>query len=295
MAYSTRGLILAAGDRIKVGSKFAAMEMWLMPEEKVTVSVGGLSRLRSAVERVAGPEVALICEAVIADLSSRPATGILESEGSAPRHMWDEYCWNIQAGPFDDHLSFGEQDVGSISGGFDDFVYAIARAEIEALPEHLLILLSTYAFALDFDLDDDKTIGDISISSIVEATMEQMKNRASERRLQLIGPDQSDAIQYTIGDLGMIWDLLNEPGGQALGLVTDYVDTILDPDADVSDLASDMVEVFMACVTEDLNETVYGAALLETFDNEIRTLLVEPHLNEMLKKMRTQLLESLDG
>ena len=97
------------------------------------VGVEGLARLRSAAHDFARAEIGRISEAVIEDLRSRPAEGVFSEVGA--RHLWDEYSWSLQEGPFDDDLALGDVPLGSLSGAFDGIVCSSIAAEVEKLPQ----------------------------------------------------------------------------------------------------------------------------------------------------------------
>ena len=59
--------------------------------------------------------------------------------------MWDEYCWSLQDGPFDDELSLCDVPLGSLLGAFDGIVRGSIQSEVEKLPKHAQIFLSALA------------------------------------------------------------------------------------------------------------------------------------------------------
>ena len=93
-----------------------------MTEDRVEVSRDGLSRLQSAAEAFARAEVARIAGVVIDDLRSQSANDTFGEV--AARHLWDEYCWSLQEGPFDDDMGWDGLRLGSLSGAFEDVVRA---------------------------------------------------------------------------------------------------------------------------------------------------------------------------
>lgn len=65
--------------------------------------------LLSAANDVAKVQVEAIKQAVIAEMSKLDATGLMGDLASS--HLWDDYCWHIQEGPYDnDDIGFGSTD-----------------------------------------------------------------------------------------------------------------------------------------------------------------------------------------
>lgn len=106
-------------------------------QEIETVAVQSeLDAIRTAAIHWAKPEVEHAARAVIADLTKRPALGAFGD--IAARHLWDEYCWNHQEGPFGDDLGWDGVSLGSIAAAFEDLVLTAAMAELDGLPHHVL-------------------------------------------------------------------------------------------------------------------------------------------------------------
>ena len=82
----------------------------------------GLAALQTAALDFARAQDPGLATAVVVGLQTRPAIGMFED--TACSHMWDEYCWDLQEGPFDHDHSFGGMALGSISGTCDDLVSA---------------------------------------------------------------------------------------------------------------------------------------------------------------------------
>ncbi|MGA7329935.1 MAG: hypothetical protein WBX25_36990, partial [Rhodomicrobium sp.] len=162
-----------------------------MTEERVEVSQDGLTRLQSAAADFARIKLARIVQEVIDDLRSRPALDIFGDV--AARHLWDEYCWALQEGPFDDDMVLDNVNLGSLSGAFEDVVRGSILAEVEKLPQHAQVFLSTLAFEED-DSGEEGALGIFSVEGIVNKVTEEVNERASGRNLDLIGPNRGDTI-----------------------------------------------------------------------------------------------------
>jgi hypothetical protein len=242
-----------------------------MAEERMEVSREGLARLQSAAADFAHAEIARIVTSVLEDLQSRPTVGVFGDV--AARHLWDEYCWALQEGPFDDDMGWDDIRFGSLSDGFDDLVRASIQTEVEKLPQHALVFLSLQAFEEDADSDEAESIGNIWVDGVVSLVLEEVNARASRRNLDLIGPHQADAIGYEIEGTGMVWSILSDRG-EAIDIIAGHSDALLDPKGDLSELAAEMVEAFMTAAAEDDEGAVFSE-FLACFADKVRALLRE--------------------
>lgn len=261
-----------------------------MSDEKVEVNLDGLARLRAAVWDFTRAEHARMADAVIAELRSRSAVGLFDEV--AARHMWDEYCWSIQEGPFDDDEFVGELNVGSVSGAWAHTVRPFVADHVANLPKHALVFLSAYAFDKNVDTDEEDSLGSICVDEIVDLIMDEIRDRAWQRNLDFIGPHREDVIGYEIKGSGTVWSELSDRG-EAKDLVAPHTDALIHPGGDLSGLASELVEAFLAAAKEEDDGTIL-TVLLEDFEDEIRRLLTESDVLPALEDMRKRLLEQLD-
>ena len=185
-----------------------------MAEEMVQVSLDGLARLQSAAVEFARPEMVRITEAVIASLEASPAIGFFGDV--AARHMWDEYCWALQEGPF--------------SGNWDDTIRAFVSGEVEKLPKHALVFLTAHVFETGAVFDESGSLGSICVDGIVKVVLEEINGRASRRNLYLIGPHRADVIGGEIDGGGTVWAALSDRG-EATDLIAGYADAMIDAKA----------------------------------------------------------------
>lgn len=256
-----------------------------MAEERVEVSFDGRGG------DFARAEVARIVKAVIDDLRSRPAVGTF-GDAVAARHLWDEYCWTWQEGPFDDDMGWNDVRLGSLSGAWDEMLRAFITSEVGKLPKNALVFLSAQAFEEDADGDEEEWLGSIWVEGIVNAILEEVNHRASQRKLDLIGPHRGDVIGYEIEGSGMVWSVLSDRG-EAIDLIANHTDTMIDPDGDLSEIADEMVDGFMTAANEDAEGTVF-AGFLERFEDSVRLLIRENDVLPSLENMRVALLKRLD-
>ena len=262
-----------------------------MDRDIIRASRDGFARLQSAAEDFARAEIARIVGAVIDDLRSRPASDTFGDV--AARHLWDEYCWSLQEGPFDDDMGWDDVRLGSLSGAFEDVVRASIQSEVDKLPRHALVFLSAQAFAEDTDSDEEESLGSIWIDGTVSLVLDEVNSRASRRNLDLIGPHRGDVIGYEVEGSGMVWSVLSDRG-EVMDLIANHSDALIDPDSDLSDLAEEMVEAFMAAAAQDDEGAVFSV-LLEYFEDDVRALLREKDVLSSLEDIRERLVEQLDG
>lgn len=261
-----------------------------MSDEMTEVRLEGLVRLKSAATDFAHAEVTRLSQTVITDLQSSPATGIFDDV--AARHLWDEYCWSLQEGPFDDTEYVDEFSLGSVSGNSDEIVRTFVQNEVEKLPPYAQLFLSMRAFEEDTNSDKDESVGIIWVDGIVDAVMEKINQRASGRNLDLIGPDRGDVIACEFDGSGMVWSILSDRG-EAMDLIAGHTDALINPDGDISELADEMMDAFMAAATED-NEGAVFSAFLEHFEDQVRSLVCESDVVPTLKEIRGELFDRLD-
>lgn len=259
--------------------------------EEMTLVGEPTTRLKSAVSDFAQAEIIRIALAVIAELKTRQAIGIFGDV--AARNLWDEYCWSLRAGPFDDDEYSGGGRLGSVSGNLDDIARSLADLEVVKLSGHALVLLSAHAFDERWDGDEDEAAGVIWGDGVVHLVMEEIDCLAARRNLDLVGPDRCDFVGYEIEGSGIVWSALSERG-EAFDLITSHAEELLDPDGDLSELAGEMTAAFMEAAREETT----GTSVAEFFDNfgeRIAQMLTEDDVLPALSDARSILLERMDG
>jgi hypothetical protein len=263
-----------------------------MAEKAVEVSEDGLARLQSAVADFARAEITRIVEAVINDLRSYPAYRTFGDDVEA-RHFWDEYCWGLQKGPFGDNFDLGNATDMSLAGTFDELVRAAIQSEVEKLPRHAKVFLSALASEED-NPENVESLGSIWVDGIVNLILADVNRRASRRDLDLIGPDRVDVIGYEIEGSGIVWSVLSDRD-EKLDLIARHADALIDPNGDLSGLAHDMVEAFIAAVREEAPEGGFFLDFLDRFESDVRSLLREHDVLPLLRDIRADLLDRLDA
>jgi len=265
-----------------------------MHVSEIKVDQLGLERLLDAAMECAQPELHRITKSVIEDLKQRSANGTFGDLHA--RHVWDEYSWHLQEGPFDDVFEWDDVSLGSMSSAFNDLVFTLALTEIENLPKHLLVFLSALAFDRDDDLSAEDPWSNVGVTwpeGVAKMVVDQVNEVASERSLDLIGPDRADCIRYEASGEGVVWALLNDRG-EAWDIVADHVDDLLDPDGDLEELAEALLDAFIDAAKEEVDDSVLGE-YFEQHEIDIRNQLLAGDVMVNVHKMRAQVLERLDG
>lgn len=263
-------------------------------QEIETVAVQSeLDALRTTALHWAEPELERAARAVIADLTKRPALGTFGD--LAARHLWDEYCWNHQEGPFGDDLGWDGVSLGSSAAAFEDLALTAAMAELEGLPRHVLALLSALASELSTDLeewDEPMSPGTVWPDALAKLVVEKVNAFASRRSLDLIGPNRSECIRSETKGGGIVWDFLAERG-EAWDIAVEYVDDLVDPESDLEPLADALVEGFISAAG---SETAHSALsdFFSDYKAELQKILFDYALVNVTG-MRAELVISLDG
>jgi hypothetical protein len=256
--------------------------------ERIEIERDSLERFKSAALEFARDEAKKISLSVIDQMRAIPPSGVFDDLGA--RHVWDEYCWAIQEGPYDNEIGCDDVNLGSLSDAFDETLRALLTADLENLPKHTMTFLSALAQDEYFNFNEEYLFGSVYVDAVCEMITNLINERAASRQyLDLIGPNRVDVIGYHIEGSGMVWRVLND----ATDLISTYVDQMIDPDADLSQIASDMADQFMATLaTADENTAL--VELLDRFAEDIRTLVLEKDAIPSLEDMRASLLDVLD-
>jgi len=260
-----------------------------MADQLVEISFDGLTTLQSAISDFARSELARTAQGVIDALRSRPAEGTFGEVES--RHLWDEYCWALQEGPFDVDMGWDDLRLDSLSGAFDDLMQASIMYAVERLPHYAKVFLSALAFEEDDDSDENESLGCIWVDGVANLILGQVNGRAGQRHLDLLGPHRGDVIGYQISGSGMVWSVLSDRG-EARDLIAGHVASMIHPNGDLSELANAMVEAFIAAAAQDAEGAT--ADLLRYCDNQMRSLVLENDVLPSLRAMRVVLLARLD-
>lgn len=262
-----------------------------MTDKAVEIDSDGFARLQSAIEAFAELEIVRLADLVIDNLRERPAIGIFSE--IAARHMWDEYCWEIQEGPFDVDFGWDGMSLGTVSSNWGSTIRCVVGEAVERLPKYAQVFISAHVLEQESDDERDQFIGSIWIEGIVNAVMDEISSRASERFLDLIGPHRSDVIGYEISMSGIVHSALSERDEMG-GILANYAEEMIDPGADLTKMATEMVEMFFEAV-DDETESTFVAEFFQHFRKEVSALLTERDVRPALEDARRELVKRLDG
>jgi hypothetical protein len=136
--------------------------------------------------------------------------------------------------------------------------------------------------------------GYIWIDAIAVVLMEEIQERATGRDLDMIGPNRADAIGYEVKGQGVVGSTLSNKD-EAFDLLSRHADAMTIP---IPTYLSWLVRWWIPLLL--LKEEADGSAssgLLEKFEDEIRTLLLEKDkdIGPTLQEMRSGLLRRPDS
>ncbi len=243
--------------------------------------------LLSAANDVAKVQVEAIKQAVIAEMSKLDATGLMGDLAS--RHLWDDYCWHIQEGPYDnDDIGFG-----STASNFQITAETFIETELEKIAPSILQLLSVYICDVE-GMCEGCEAGGYSLEELTAFILQRLNETASRRNLGLIGPDRADVIGYDHTLNGLVGEALNEAGERS-DLLSQHADALISDDPAMhKHVSHELLERYMQLLHEGAEDNFALTELLSTFDAEIRQLVLERDLLPQLEDLIGQLQESLD-
>lgn len=253
-----------------------------MNDETIQVPTSDYDRFVQAACAAAATEMEKLVQATISALRGMNAIDMFGDV--AARHLWDEYCWQLQHGPYDDNY-FG---FGSISGNFEEVLNAVIADAIDALPQHTLLFLSIYT-RNDLDEENDSdSVGGISRDNITFAVLERVNEAASRRNLDFIGPDRVYVVPMEISLDGLAGEALSEAGEHS-DFLSEHVDEMLAGGAsNISDISHELLERYVELIREDEDGALL-TALFDRFENDIRALVLEKDIRPAVEDAIGQL------
>lgn len=257
-----------------------------MPDT-IEIDTADYERFIAAAYAVAKPELERLVQTTIASLRDMDAVGLFGDV--AARHLWDEYCWQLQEGPYDDD-DFG---FGSTSRNFDEVLSTVVTDALEELPKHTLLFLSIYTRNDAGDAHDPENNGGISRDDIATAVLERVTQAASRRNLDFIGPDRGDVIPMEISLGGLIGEALSHAGEKS-DFLSEYVDELLaGGDDDIAHISHALLERYMELLHED-EDALLLSALRDRFEEDIRALVLEKDIRPTVENAVGELQWTLD-
>lgn len=243
--------------------------------------------LQHAAEEASRPVVERLVAEVVDGLRSQGTSGNFED--IAARHLWDEYCWQLQEGPFDvDFLGHG-----SLSDGFASVVDSQVRRCLDELPRHLLQFLTIYA-GRRVDIDETEP-GMVNLDAIVQVIKQEVDRKAAERDLDLLGPYRADTISdYVSMTSSVARALTNE--GRMSDLLSEYADEVVRGSRDLRhSIGEPMLNEYWGLLLEAAEESDLLTAFLGRYEKDLRVLILDREILPDLEAAAEQISEALDG
>jgi hypothetical protein len=234
---------------------------------------------------------------LVSDVRNRLAQ--LEPGGVFPqticRHVWDEYCWSVQEGPFDTPEWFGGRNFGSVDDAMNDLIgtfvgaacadlgiqdrrlLEVARDVLPARPKRMRLIglddcdqVTTDAEEnpeADHEQGDDESLEHY----LFEEVADRLSSLASRSNIALLGPDRAENLPYEISwPSGWISDALDDMRGD---LVQQHADALLGADDDASDLIDAITEEVWKVLVDNASDMNIVSDFFDDHEQEIRQLL----------------------
>lgn len=256
-----------------------------MDDEFIGVTKSAFGQFVKSARQAATPELQKLVQATIYTLCDMDAIGMFDDV--AARHLWDEYCWQLQEVPYDsDDFGFG-----STSEGFEETLCAVVAEKIDALPQYMQLFLSIHVRDPLDTADDAGNIGTINRDAISDAVVELVNQCAARRNLEIIGPNRDYYISMEISLDGLAGEALSAVGEQS-DFLSEHVDQMLQGGtANANAISHTLLKRYMELVNEDESLLL---ALFERFEKDIRALVLEKDIRPAVDNAIGQLEEILD-
>lgn len=214
-------------------------------------------------------EIDRLADVVIDALRNLPPTGIF-GDNLAPRHMWDEYCWDCQEGSFVVDLATDDWRAGTVSGKWETTIWTLVHGQVESLDRQIRVLLSAAVFEHKKEEEDDEWDGTIDIDLITSAVVEDIEDKVSSQNIDVIGPHRGEIVLSEItffSKIAWIMSLFEDK----INLID--TDTLLYRDADLNNMAEYIVEEFFHFAEKNRNEELF-CEFISSFAPLIRNSII---------------------
>jgi len=115
-------------------------------------------------------EVEALGRKFIYRLQRFPAAGIYGDVSYCHKTIWDEYCHEVQNGPYD-----------VLDWAWSSFIDPIAEDIVESIPAHIALVLSAYAV---WKFNDEESLGVISPFNITRLIKIEIHKQADQRNIE---------------------------------------------------------------------------------------------------------------
>lgn len=249
-----------------------------MKKNVVEVDFGGLERLKAAAIAAGESKIDGIVKAAIAELRDRSSYDLFPDVFA--RHVWDEFCWCLQEGPFmDDMESVVRSHISNVLDKIDD---------------HTLVCLTAYSQDElgEVDEDGELEIGVICTHDIENLAYQRVREAAQAPDVSIIGPNRTDELGFHLVTDGVVFSELSEEG-ELSAVLAEHFDDIIFPASDLSGVANALAQAFLDQI-ESESESFALSAFLGRFESDVKTILVEKDIFPDLRRTQAALLEALD-
>ena len=169
------------------------------------------------------------------------------------------------------------------------------RASVEELPRLVQMFLTALAVDKGYGLDEDTQMGDISIDAILRTVTEHINEQGSRRNLDFIGPDRRDLITSEVSLDGIVGQALSD-ADLLSDRMSGYVDALIQANAaEFAELGQTLLDDYWELISEDMEDCTYAGPLLDSFEGQIKTLLLEQDIMPAIEQAAAEVVDLLDS
>ena len=248
-----------------------------MTKNVVSVDFDGLERLQAAAVSVGQSEMDKLVKVVITELRSMAPYGVFDDV--LTRHLWDEFCWCQQEGPYMHNLELVIKSCTSIA--------------LDKLQTHSLVCLSAYS---EDELEVVEEEGEIAVGfickdAIKRVAFQRIQEEAQAPKISIIGHGRLVELGFYLMKNGVVFSELSED--ELMNALADHFEDVIFPDSDLSNVANLLAEAFIEQIGEE-SESFGLSASLAKFGADFKNLLIEQDILPDLQETRATLLEALE-
>lgn len=242
-----------------------------------------MERLLDAIFVAAQAEIEKVVQLVIDQLRDTAATGIWDE--ITPRHLWDEYCWQLQYVSAD-----------PISQEFDRTVQALIRSEIEALSMHSQVFLTAYACRCAANVAGAE-VGVVDVEAIITLILKDIDGKAARRGdLNLIGNDCVNRLQCdtspggivcsALSDANLLWEIL---GMHAHALILGASED------DILKIGKELLDAYLGLVSSEVADCYLASQFFDDLQKNVSAMLLEQDIIPALENLQGEIEELLES
>lgn len=248
-----------------------------MTKNVVVVDFGGLEMLRAVAVSAGKVEMLKLVQSVVAELRTEAPYDLFADV--LVRHLWDEFCWCQQEGPFMDNL--------------ESVIKSRITSALNKIDDQSLVCLT--AFSQDefgeVGEDGELEVGVICANDIEDFAYQRIQEEAQRPEVNILGHNRADELGFHLTANGVVFSELSED--ELSSALADHFEDIINPDSDLSNLADTLSQTFLERIKEE-SDSFCLSALLTKFEPEFGKLIVKGDILSDLQDTRAALLEALD-